>query len=146
MELSLSNLSDTKKIAIQIAKAAKAGNIIALYGDLGSGKTSFTRYFIKYFLPKQNEILSPSFTLLQQYEVKNIKICHYDLYRIKDFNEIFELGLFDNIYDSITLIEWPEIIENNLPQENLLSLFLSFQDNIRKLTIKHIGSSWLKFI
>jgi len=96
----------TAKIAKDIAKNCKKGDILLLYGDLGAGKTVFAKGFVSYF-SKQN-VVSPTFTILNTYNGKT-NIYHYDLYRVNNLNELDEIGFFETIYsDGISLIEWPE--------------------------------------
>ena len=91
------------------------------------GKTTFTRNFINYLQKKrlkETDVLSPTFNLLYEYEIKNFKVMHYDLYRIKKNRELDELGIFKENFDSIKIIEWPELIEKNI--KNRLDIYLSY--------------------
>ena len=107
----------------------KASDCIALHGDIGAGKTSFARSFIQSYLDNQNmEVPSPTFTLAQHYpSQKQDKpdIWHYDFYRLKDENEIFEIGFEENLNGSINIVEWPEKIANHLPKNTLFIQFKS---------------------
>ena len=128
---------DTKSFARTFAKNLKAGDIILLYGDLGAGKTFFTREVIR-TLTKENEIVpSPTFTILQTYENTNITISHYDLYRLETPDEAFELDIDNALKNHITIIEWPQIIEeyinNNFSPTKLI--FNNTNDN-RTITIE----------
>jgi len=103
------------------------GNILCLFGELGSGKTTFARSVIRSIYKKQNSkapqsIRSPSFPILITYEVNNIEIYHYDLYRISNTSELFELNIFENLENSITLIEWPEIVLKELKSKKYFSV------------------------
>ena len=105
-------------MAKQWAAKSKIGDIYFLYGDLGSGKTTFSRFFIhevaKLNNKKINEpITSPTYNLINNYNCgNNINICHTDLYRMKNIKEIEEIGFFEEIENKITLVEWPEKLEN----------------------------------
>ena len=104
-----------EELAAKVFKNLKLGDIIFLIGEMGVGKTTFVKYLVNEF-QKQNklkltEVTSPTFNLLNEYDINNVRINHYDLYRIKSSKEIDNLGIFENIYDSITLIEWPQMIE-----------------------------------
>ena len=128
---------DTKSFARTFAKNLKAGDIILLYGDLGAGKTFFTREVIR-TLTKENEIVpSPTFTILQTYENTNITISHYYLYRLETPDEAFELDIDNALKNHITIIEWPQIIEeyinNNFSPTKLI--FNNTNDN-RTITIE----------
>ena len=125
----LSSEKKTEELASQLLKKLKPGNIVFLYGEMGVGKTTFVRYLINKFQEKNNlkitEITSPTFNLLNEYQLHKIKINHYDLFRIKSYRETKNLGLFENNNSSITLIEWPEIIEKK--PKNLIELFFEYE-------------------
>ena len=125
----LSSEKKTEELASQLLKKLKPGNIIFLYGEMGVGKTTFVRYLINKFQENDNlkitEITSPTFNLLNEYQLHKIKINHYDLFRIKSNREIKDLGLFENNNNSITLIEWPEIIEKK--PKNLIELIFEYE-------------------
>ena len=125
----LSSEKKTEELASQLLKKLKPGNIVFLYGEMGVGKTTFVRYLINKFQENDNlkitEITSPTFNLLNEYQLHKIKINHYDLFRIKSNREIKDLGLFENNNSSITLIEWPEIIEKK--PKNLIELIFEYE-------------------
>ena len=114
MQLKL--LKDTKNLSNKISKIIGAGDIIFLYGEIGVGKTTFVRFIINYLERKNkikiSDVLSPTFNILYDYEVGNIKILHYDLYRLKNYKDISQLGMFETSNDSIKIVEWPELIES----------------------------------
>ena len=134
----------SKKIADEILKK----DCIFLIGEIGVGKTTFTRSLINYFQKKegveQTQVLSPTFNLLYEYDIKEIKIMHYDLYRIKNAKELNQLGIFNENINSIKIIEWPQLIETNVT--NRLELHLSYanNENERKLIFKGLGK-WKTF-
>ncbi len=107
---------DTKKLAQQFARLAKKGDVFALYGTLGVGKSCFSRYFIQK-LVEIEDVPSPTFTLVQMYEADNFEIYHYDMYRLKNDIEAFELGIEESFYFGVNLVEWPEKIERLLPRD-----------------------------
>jgi len=119
----------------------KVGDIICLFGELGSGKTTVVRNLINSIykrnkLEKPISIKSPSFPILLTYEVNNFEIYHYDLYRISKRNELSEINIFEELHNSITFIEWPEIILDYLKSYNYYSVNLNIvNENIRN--IKH---------
>lgn len=120
-------LEDTAKAARQFSNLACVGSCFALYGDLGYGKTTFTKYFIQSINPTIIDVSSPTFTIVQIYDTqiynkafqKNIEIWHVDCYRLKSEDEFFELGLEEAFQSSITIIEWPEIIQHLLPKNTI---------------------------
>ena len=128
-KINLSSEKKTEELASQLLKKLKPGNIVFLYGEMGVGKTTFVRYLINKFQENDNlkitEITSPTFNLLNEYQLHKIKINHYDLFRIKSNREIKDLGLFENNNNSITLIEWPEIIEKK--PKNLIELIFEYE-------------------
>jgi len=113
-KIDISKEESTKELAENFANYLKGGEIIFLYGEMGVGKTTFIRYLINQLQKNQNlqltEVTSPTFNLLNEYQVKDLVIKHYDLYRLKDKSEITNLDLFENNKDSIILIEWPKLI------------------------------------
>ncbi len=110
------NEQQTADFAKKMASVAQKGDVIALFGTLGMGKSVFSRAYIQYFLGNI-DIPSPTFTLLQTYETASFEIHHYDLYRIKEADEIFELGMEDAFYQNVCLIEWPEKMGGYLPRK-----------------------------
>ena len=121
----------------KLAQNLDHGNILCLFGELGSGKTTFARSVIRSIYKKQNSeapqsIKSPSFPILITYEVNNIEIYHYDLYRISNTSELFELNIFENLENSITLIEWPEIILKELKSKKYFSVKFDIIDSFSR--------------
>ena len=108
----------TAAFAARLAAVAAAGDIIALKGDLGAGKTSFARAFIR-ARGGEEAVPSPTFTLVQVYDVAPTAIWHFDLYRLNSPDEAWELGIEDAFGDAISLIEWPERLGSLLPRHRL---------------------------
>jgi len=135
---SLATENHTKLLAQSLAKIAKKGDIFLLKGDLGSGKTAFSRFFIQSFLGDQEEVPSPTFTILQTYFAKEFVIWHLDLYRIKDSSELIELGIEDALYGGVSLIEWPERLGVYKPK-SFLSLLFDMEQEKRTVTIDAFG-------
>ena len=127
-KIDLSSERKTEELANKISKSIKPGNIIFLYGEMGVGKTTFIRYLINKFQKdnklKITEVTSPTFNLLNEYSIKQIKINHYDLFRLKKVEEIKNLGLFEDNINTVTLIEWPEIIKEK--PKNLIELIFEY--------------------
>ena len=128
----------SKKVADQLTKS----DCIFLIGEIGVGKTTFTRYLINYLQEKNGnkitEVLSPTFNLLYEYDLNNIKIMHYDLYRIVDKSELRHLGIFSDKQETIKIIEWPQLIDT--PLSNKLEIHLDYAKNENQREIKFIGS------
>jgi len=117
----------TAALAARIAALARPGDTIALRGDLGAGKTSFARAFIRACGDAREEVPSPTFTLVQIYETDSGTIWHFDLYRLKTADEAWELGIEDAFASGISLIEWPERLGPLLPARRL-DVTLDFGD------------------
>ena len=115
-EIILSSELESKIFAHNLAKTLKKGDIITFTGDLGCGKTFLCREIIQYFCGTNINVVSPTFNLLQTYQAPNFTIYHFDLYRLKSQNELYELGIEDAFQNDICLIEWPQIIEAILPK------------------------------
>ena len=115
-EYKINNLEDTKKLAEEIANKINVGEVITLKGTLGAGKTFFTNCFINYLMKKNNlkevEVVSPTFNIVKEYPLNDYSIYHFDLYRLKNKNELYELDIENCFENGITLIEWPEIAED----------------------------------
>ena len=131
------DLFSLEKFCENVSQNLDHGNIICLFGELGSGKTTFARSIIKSIYRKNKSqaprsIKSPSFPILITYEVNNIEIYHYDLYRISNSNELFELNIFENLENSITLIEWPEIILKELKRKKYFSVKFDIIDSFSR--------------
>ena len=114
--MNLNSTQDTKSLSISISKIIGKGDVILLYGDIGVGKTTFVRFLINHLENKngirESDVLSPTFNIVYDYEVKNVKILHYDLYRLKSYKDIVQLGMFETSKDHIKIVEWPELIES----------------------------------
>jgi len=141
--MKISSIRELEKIADKIKKILSLGDVVFLYGEIGVGKTTFARLLINGFENekklKKSEVLSPTFNIVFEYEIKEFTIKHFDLYRLKNSNDIKNVGLSENLEQSITLIEWPELIINK--PENRFDLFFEYAEdyNERSLIIKTNG-------
>ena len=130
-KIDLSSEKKTQELAYKFLKKLKPGDTVFLYGEIGVGKTTFIRYLINGFQKKNNlkitEITSPTFNLLNEYQINKIKINHYDLFRLKSNEEVKNLDLFSNIQNEITLIEWPQIIKEK--PKNLIEFIFEYEEN-----------------
>ena len=141
--MQLKSLKDTKIFSEKISQIANKGDVIFLYGEIGAGKTTFVRFFIHYLESKNgmknSDILSPTFNIVYDYDIGSIKILHYDLYRLKNYEDISQLGMFETSKDSIKIIEWPELIYPK-PNNRIDILFqYSELENTRKVKVTGFG-------
>ena len=136
------NENETKEIACRLASKLNCGDIIVLSGDLGSGKTKFTEGFLS-FWGLEDEISSPTFTIVNEYIKDNINIYHFDVYRLNDLDEFFAIGGTEYFSNGICIIEWGELIEDILPQNYIKLNFAKNEenDNIRYLNFKAYGEN-----
>ena len=141
--MKLSSLKDTQKLAKKISQIIKSGDTVFLYGEIGAGKTTFVRFFInnleKFNKVRKSNILSPTFNIVYDYKIKKTKILHYDLYRLKSYNDILELGMFESEDKHIKIIEWPELIK--LKPKNRIEITLKYSklENSRNIKINSFG-------
>ena len=139
--MKLKSLEDTKKFSKNISKIVNNGDIIFLYGEIGVGKTTFVRFFINHLESKnkikKSDVLSPTFNIVYDYKLNGKKILHYDLYRLKNYNDISQLGIFETSYDSIKIIEWPELIKPK--PKNRVDIFFRYSKLIDYREVKIIG-------
>jgi tRNA threonylcarbamoyl adenosine modification protein YjeE len=124
--MQLKSLEDTQNFSKNFSKIIKAGDVIFLCGEIGSGKTTFVRFFINHLecekKIKNSEVLSPTFNIVYDYDIGNTKILHYDLYRLKNYKDISQLGIFETSAKCIKIIEWPELIKTT-PKDRIEILF-----------------------
>ena len=137
--------ADTISFAYNLASKLKTGDIIVLTGELGSGKTKFTQGILKYF-GLDNEISSPTFTIVNEYHKNSTNIYHFDVYRLSDVDEFYAIGGDEYFQTGICIIEWGEKIEELLPESYLkISFSRDFEDSdIRILTMECFGEYKLK--
>ena len=137
----VNSLEHLNSLSQKVAEKLYKNDCIFLIGEIGVGKTTFTRYLINYLQKKNGEkiteVLSPTFNLLYEYDLKGIKIMHYDLYRIRDEKELKQLGIFLDNQDTIKIIEWPQLI--NIPLSDRLEIHLDYAKNEKEREIKFIG-------
>lgn len=133
--------SATRALAARLAPLLRAGDIVALSGELGAGKTYFARAIIQ-ALGGPAEVPSPTFTLVQTYDLKPAPVWHFDLYRLANPEDAYELDIEDAFLDAISLIEWPERLGDLLPADRL-DVHLAFGDTEEARTITLVGGpSW----
>ena len=137
----LSSEKETEKLANKFLKILKPRNVVFLYGEIGVGKTTFIRHLINIFQKKNKieltEVNSPTFNLLNEYEIEKINIYHYDLFRLKSSLDLKNLDIFKDSSSSIILIEWPQIIDKK--PENLIELIFSYEEDYEKRSVEIKG-------
>ena len=134
-KINISEEKDTKSVAEKFSKIIRNGDFILLSGNLGVGKTTFIRHIInslqKINKQKISEVPSPTFNITNEYQIKNILIKHYDLYRVKNKKELYNLGIQENLKKQITFVEWPEVIKK-LKIKNSINLMFKYNNNFTK--------------
>ena len=135
----IKSLEKLNLLAHRIGEKTSNTDCIFLSGEIGVGKTTFTRNLI-HFLQKREKIkltdvLSPTFNLLYEYKINNLKIMHYDLYRLKTVKEVKDLGIFNDLEKNIKIIEWPELIKDNIKNKIELKFAHSINEDERNLEI-----------
>lgn len=140
MEVFTHSTQETKKLAAEVAKKINQGSVIALYGDLGSGKTTFVRYLAE-ALGYKSRVQSPTFVIARRYKKDGLVFNHIDLYRLTSRQEAEDIGVGDflNDQENITAIEWPEIIEEMLPKKTIRIYFEDPSENERKIKIQNLS-------
>ena len=142
------SLEHLNSLSRKIADKLAENDCIFLIGEIGVGKTTFTRYLINYLQEKRGEkiteVLSPTFNLLYEYDLKDIKIMHYDLYRIREKKELKHLGIFLDKQDTIKIIEWPQLI--NIPLSDKLEIYIDYAKNEEEREVKLVGSGKWKIL
>ena len=146
--MQLKSIKDTQNFSKSISKIISTGDIIFLYGEIGVGKTTFVRFVINHLESKNgiknSEVLSPTFNIVYDYNVGNFKILHYDLYRIKNYNDISQLGMFETSHDHIKIIEWPELIKQK--PKNRIDILLKYSKLIESRKVKITGfGKWKEY-
>lgn len=142
MEIISNSESETIELGKKIAANLKKGDIIVLTGDLGSGKTKLTEGILTYF-GLQDEISSPTFTIVNEYDTEKFKIFHFDVYRLADIDEFYAIGGEEYFEQGVSIIEWGEIIEEALPNNYIKIIFQRDleNENVRKIKIETIGNT-----
>ena len=147
--INISEEGKTRFVAEIFSKNIKTGNIIFFKGELGVGKTTFIKYLINFFQKKNNqpitEIPSPTFNLVNEYNLEKLAIKHYDLYRINNEKELINLSIFEDVSDQITLIEWPEKI-NNHKKNNIIDLTFEYDEEYKKRFLTISSSNKISFV
>ena len=141
-KIDITSEKSTRELAENLTSYFKGGEYVFLYGEMGVGKTTFVKYLINKFQTdeklKLTEVYSPTFNLLNEYETKNFIIKHYDLFRIKSISEIKDLDIFEKNKKNITLVEWPQLLENNNRVKSI-DLLLTYENELKNRTVQIKG-------
>ena len=147
--INISEEIKTKSIAEVFSNNIKAGDTIFLRGELGVGKTTFIRYLINFLQIKNKqsitEISSPTFNLVHEYQLGSLTIKHYDLYRINDEKELTNIGIYEDNFNEITLIEWPEKMKT-YNTNNIIDLSFEYDDEFKKRFLNISSNNKVNFL
>ena len=135
MEFISHSVEETENFAYELASKISAPKVICLTGDLGAGKTAFTRGFARYFGIEKG-VSSPTFIIMHRYEGSEV-INHYDLYRLSDFDELLDIGFEEQIESGISIIEWPDNFMEFLPDDKIVVRITRLGDNERIIIYEH---------
>ena len=146
--MNIKSLEQLNKISNKVADQISMKDCIYLIGEIGVGKTTFTRFLINYLQKKEGsevtDVLSPTFNLLYEYKLKKYKILHYDLYRINEEKELYNLGFFQDEEKTVKIIEWPNKIK--IPLSDKLEIYLDYAKNSNERKLKFVGKGkWKNF-
>ena len=137
-KIDISSENKTEDVAKKMSNKIKPGDVLFIYGEMGVGKTTFVKYLINNlqlkFIGKSTEVTSPTFNIMNEYEINNFIVKHYDLYRLKSIEELDDLNLFEKNNRSILLIEWPQIIKKK--PNSLIEIFFEYENNYQNRFIK----------
>jgi len=139
--MQIKSLEDTKNFSKNISKIVNTGDVIFIYGEIGAGKTTFVRFFINHLESRNgiqnSDVLSPTFNIVYDYDIGNIKIFHYDLYRLKNYKDILQLGMFETSKDHIKIVEWPELIKPK--PKNRIDILFQYSKLMDARKVKIVG-------
>lgn len=136
------NLARMQKFADALSKHLKQGDCLLLNGDLGAGKTQFSKFLIQALVKDKIDVPSPTFTIVQTYDSDDLEIWHFDLYRIGDVDELEEIGWFEDIKNRLSLVEWPDRLGTYAPK-NALEVSISIQENdLRCVRLSTSDQKW----
>ena len=137
----LNSEKDTKEFAENFLEKIKLNYTVFVYGEMGVGKTTFIKYLVNGFQKKNKlkitDVMSPTFNLLNQYDLNKFVINHYDLFRLKNDDELKNLDLFEDNLNAVLLIEWPEIIKKK--PKKLIELFFKYEEDYQKRSVQIKG-------
>ena len=136
-KLDISSEKQTRALAKRLSNFFKKGDLVFLFGEIGTGKTTFVKNFINNLQKKNQEniteVPSPTFNILNEYKIKNLDIYHYDLYRVKDEEELQNLGQINENSNALVFVEWPELLKKNIL--NYIGLHFEYEDDLNKRSL-----------
>ena len=136
-KLDISSEKQVRALAKSLSNFFKKGDLVFLFGEIGTGKTTFVKNFINNLQKKNQEniteVPSPTFNILNEYKIKNLDIYHYDLYRVKDKEELQNLGQINENSNALVFVEWPELLKKNIL--NYIGLYFEYEDDLNKRSI-----------
>ena len=137
-KIDISLEKNTESISKKFSNFIRKGDIIFLYGEIGVGKTTFIKHLINN-LQKKNELKltdvpSPTFNIVNEYQIGEIVVNHYDLFKIKDPKELYNIGIFENNSEIVTLVEWPEIISEK--PKKIIELYFNYEDDFKRRNLE----------
>jgi len=137
-KIDISLEKNTESISKKFSNFIKKGDIVFFYGEIGVGKTTFIKNLINNLQRKNKlkttEVTSPTFNIVNEYKINEIVINHYDLFKIKDPKELYNIGIFEDTSEMVTLVEWPEIIINK--PKKIIELYFSYEDDFQRRYIE----------
>ena len=146
--MELNSPKETNSLAKRISKILKNGDVVFLHGEIGVGKTTFVRFVINHLQVenkiKKSNILSPTFNIVYEYKINKLNIHHYDLYRIKNYNDVLELGMFENLNNHIKIVEWPELLNKKIKDRIDIKFTYHKKNDSREVSISGLGK-WKDF-
>ena len=140
-KIDISLEKNTESISKKFSNLIKKGDIIFFYGEIGVGKTTFIKHLVNNLQNKKKlkptEVPSPTFNIVNEYKIGEILINHFDLFKIKDPKELFNIGIFEDSNEKVTLVEWPEIISDN--SKKVIKLYFSYYDDFKRRNLEIVS-------
>ena len=137
-KINISEENKTKIISENLSKHLKHNDILLFYGEIGVGKTTFIKHLVNNLQNKKKlkptEVPSPTFNIVNEYKINEIIINHYDLFKIKDLKELYNIGIFEDNSELVTLVEWPEIISKK--PKKIIELYFNYEDDFKKRNLE----------
>ena len=147
-KIDISSEKSIETISKKFSSFIKKGDIVFFYGEIGVGKTTFIKYLINNLQSKNQlkltEVTSPTFNIVNEYKINEIVINHYDLFKIKDPKELYNIGIFEDNSEMVTLVEWPEIISNK--PKKIIELYFSYEDDFQRRNLEIFSEHRIEII
>jgi tRNA threonylcarbamoyl adenosine modification protein YjeE len=137
-KIDISLEQNTESISKKFSNFIKKGDIVFFYGEIGVGKTTFIKHLINNLQSKNEhkltEVPSPTFNIVNEYKIGEIVVNHYDLFKIKDPKELYNIGIFEDNSEILTLVEWPEIISDK--PKKIIELYFTYEDDFQRRNLE----------